>query len=263
MEKKLWYAAFSRDENRGFLCPQCRTKLELDKTTLKVEATTYSQLERKSDEWDPEWSVERFIVFLRCPEKTCGEIVAVSGHISVEPAYQDNGDWQYEGMLAPKSMYPAPHIISLPKNIPGPVLKELELAFQLFWSDYNACATKIRTSLERLMDHFKVVKMYLYKDAKKPTKPGKYRPFDLSIRIDKFISASGDALHKDHLHALRVVGNVGTHKSSLSRTEILDAFEVYEHLLSELVGKKSAQIAKIAKKLRDNTGKRKKGAFDF
>lgn len=78
------------------------------------------------------------------------------------------------------------------------------------------------------------------------------------MRIDKFISASGDLVHKDHLHALRVVGNVGTHKNDLSRDELLQAFEVYEHALGELVGKKTETVAKLAKQLRSKAGKAKK-----
>jgi hypothetical protein len=156
-------------------------------------------------------------------------------------------------------MYPPPPIISLPKNIPAPVREELEFAFQFYWGDYGACATKIRTSVERLMDHFKVAKFRVAKDQRRPNAPGKLKPLDLSARIDKFISATGSVVHKDHLHALRIVGNLGTHNNALNRGELLDAFEIYEHALSELIDKKSAQIGKLAKKLRKQAVKKKKG----
>jgi hypothetical protein len=232
--------------------------LILDQKTLATEETESSKSNHKHEEWEPEWIDERFVCLLRCTSTRCGEIVAVSGKISVEPNYDDeDDDWSYEGLLEPRSMYPPPPIISLPVNVPGPVKEELELAFQFYWGDYGACATKVRTSVERLMDHFKVAKFRIAKDHKKPNAAGKMVPLDLSTRIDKFVSATGALVHKDHLHALRVVGNLGTHKNTLTRTEMLEAFEVYEHALEELVGKKSAQINRVAKKLSKQAGKTK------
>jgi hypothetical protein len=264
VEKSTWLESFSRDDLPPFPCPRCRkVSLRFEAKTLASEEPGFSKAAHSHEAWDPEWIDERFVALLKCAAQKCGEVVALSGKINVEPSYDDAGDWKYEGLLAPKSMYPAPPIISLPKNVPEPVQQELELAFQFYWGDFGACATKIRTSVERLMDHFKVARYRRAKDPKKPNAPGKLKPLDLSTRIDKFISATGAVVHKDHLHALRVVGNLGTHKNVLSRTEILEAFEVYEHALSELIDKKSAQIAKLAKKLKEHTGKPKKSDFPF
>jgi hypothetical protein len=44
---------------------------------------------------------------------------------------------------------------------------------------------------------------------------------------------------------------------------MLEAFEVYEHALGELIGKKPAQIGKLAKKLSKHTGKPKKEEVPF
>jgi Domain of unknown function (DUF4145) len=262
MEKKLWYVAFSRDDVPAFPCPRCKKPtLELDKDTLTIKEPVYSKQGRSHPEWEPDFVTETFIAMLRCRRAECGEIVTLAGEISPEPGYDEDGDLSYEGMLKPRAIYPAPEMISLPRNIPRAVRAELHLAFQLYWADFGACATKLRTSVERLMDHFKVVKYQVVKDPRKPTKRGKLRPYDLSVRIDKFIAATGNVVHQDLLHALRVVGNVGTHRNELDRDEILDAFEVYEHVLSELLDKKSAQITKVARKLRESAGRRKKDVF--
>jgi Domain of unknown function (DUF4145) len=266
MDKSLWLSSFSRTEMPAYPCPRCRKGiLEIDQKTIETEESAASKANQSHEAWEPEWTDEKFVALLRCSSKKCGEIVAVSGKVSVEPSYDDDdeGGWNYEGMLEPKSMYPPPPIISLPSNLPASVKDELDLSFQFYWGDYGACATKIRTSVERLMDHFKVAKFRIAKQPKKPNAPGKMRPLDLSSRIDKFISATGAVIHKDHLHALRVVGNLGSHKNVLSGTEMLDAFEIYEHALGELIGKKSAQIGKLAKKLSKHTGKPKKDAFSF
>lgn len=259
VDKSTWVATFSRSGIPAFPCPRCRrTTLTLDEKTLAAEETETSKANQKHDAWEPEWTEERFVCLFRCSSVKCGEIVAVSGKVSVEPNHDEETGWNYEGMLEPRSMYPPPPIIALPTGVPGPVRDELELAFQFYWGDFGACATKVRTSVERLMDHFKVAKFRIAKNPKKPNSPGKMKPLDLSARIDKFISATGAVVHKDHLHALRVVGNLGTHKNVLSRIEMLEAFEVYEHALEELIGKKSAQIGKLAKKLTKHAGKTKK-----
>jgi hypothetical protein len=260
VDKSTWPATFSRKEAPPYPCPRCRKPtLKLEEKTLVMEETETSKANHKHEAWEPEWTEERFVCLFRCSAAKCGEIVAVSGRVSVEPNYDGDGDWKYEGMLEPKSMYPPPPIIGLPTNVPPAVREELELAFQFYWGDYGACATKIRTSVERLMDHYKVAKFRVAKDSKNPSAPGKLKPLDLSTRIDRFIAATGALVHKDHLHALRVVGNLGTHKNSLSRTEMLEAFEVYEHALEELIAKKSIQISKLAKKLSKHAGKSKKG----
>ena len=262
VDRTLWYAAFLRGELPHYPCPRCnKPSLRLDAETLHVEETRTSKQNRKHPEWDPEWSDEKFVVLLKCTR--CGEVVAVSVVIAVEPNYDEDGDWQYEGFLAPKSMYPAPHIMTLPTELPPEVRHELELAFQYYWSDFGACAMKVRTSVERLLDHFKVARFRRAKDPKKPSSPMKLRPLDLSARIDKFISATGAVVHKDHLHALRVVGNLGTHTNTLTRMEMLDAFEIYEHALSELIDKKSAQITKLARQMSTQLAKKTKKSSKF
>jgi hypothetical protein len=262
VDRTLWHGTFLRTELPHYPCPRCkRPDLTLTQETLHVEETRTSKQNKKSPNWEPEWSDEKFVCLLRCTK--CGDIVSVSGIISVEPNFDEEGDWQYAGFLEPKSMYPSPPIITLPDGLPSLVRAELELAFQFYWGDLGACAMKIRTSVERLMDHFKIARYRRAKDPKKPNSPAKLKPLDLSVRIDKFIAATGALVHKDHLHALRMVGNLGTHNNTLTRTEMLDAFEIYEHALSELVGKKSAQINKLAKTMTTELGKTSKKSSKF
>lgn len=259
LDKSIWAETFSQNDLPAFRCPRCGTNtLKLDDKTLAKEETAASKASQDHEAWEPDWTVERFVVLLRCASGNCGDIVAVSGEVKYEPSYDEDNDWSYEAVLQPKSMFPPPPMIALPAELPESIESELKLAFQFFWADYGACATKIRTSVERLMDHFKVAKVRIVKDPKKPKAPGKLRPLDLGTRIDKFISATGNVVHKEHLHALRVIGNLGTHNNVLTRTEMLEAFEVYEHALEELVGKKSTQIAKLAKKLSQRRGRTKK-----
>ena len=187
VDRSLWHAAFLPTELPHYPCPRCnKPGLTLEQETLHVEETLTSKRNKKSPEWEPEWSDQKFVCLLKCTK--CGDLVSVSGVIAVEPNYDEEGNWHYEGFLEPKSMYPAPPTIVLPDGLPTPVRSELEFAFQFYWGDFGACAMKIRTSVERLMDHFKVARFRRAKNPKKPSAATKLVPLDLSSRIDKFIS---------------------------------------------------------------------------
>jgi hypothetical protein len=242
-DRELWNETFSRGNVPTFQCPRCsKGTLHFDtKQFWKVEPK-YSADEHDHVDWDPWWVTERFTMFLKCGAVKCGEVVVVSGSTVIEEVEDEEGRMTLESLLAPTLMVPAPPIIQVPPDTPKVVQGELQLAFQLFWADLGASATKIRTSVERLMDHFKIAK---FKRAN-----GKLRAIPLYSRIEAFITKNGKMVHKDHLHALRVVGNLGTHSNAATRSDVLEAFQVYEHALDELIGKKSAVIEKLAKKLK-------------
>lgn len=243
IDRTLLIERFSRSDVPSYVCPTCKKgTLEFDGKSIFVAEPAYSVAMHGEDWWDPEHVIERFTMMLKCNLKKCGEQVAVSGRCSVEEVPDGDDSWSYESFLVPLFMFPAPPIIRTPEEIPHEVKEQLEMSFQIFWRDAGACATKIRTSVERLMDHYGVAK---YKRER-----GKLKPLALYARIEKFIAATGEVLHQDHLHALRAIGNLGTHSSMLTRADLLETYEVYEHFLDEVVDKKSKSIAKKAKKLR-------------
>jgi Domain of unknown function (DUF4145) len=242
-DSELWGRKFSSSNVPALPCPSCaKGNLQYDKRQFWKVEPRYSADARSHEDWEPSWISERFTMFLKCDVATCGEVVVVSGSTSVEEVDDEEFGPALESLLIPTSMAPPPPIIQVPEKTPKAVKDELQLAFQLFWADLGASATKIRTSVERLMDHFKVSR---FKRAR-----GKLQPIALYSRIEAFIAKNGKVVHKDHLHALRVVGNVGTHSNAATRSDVLEAFQIYEHALDELIGKKSAIIAKLAKKLK-------------
>jgi hypothetical protein len=149
-------------------------------------------------------------------------------------------------VLRPHSVYPGLPIIALPSEVPLEVQGETEAAFQLFWSDLGASASRLRTSVERVLDHFKIPR----------TKAGGGY-LTLNDRIKEFKKI--DPAHADTFDALRHVGNVGTHLDELKREALLDAYEIYEDALNELFSKKKhkAKIAALTKKLIAAKGKYK------
>jgi hypothetical protein len=120
----------------------------------------------------------KFAMLLDCSNPACGEVVAVSGAGYDILEEDGEGHTKVLGYLDPRSMWPPPPIFRINKRIPQEVVDEIDLSFQMYWADPRVAASRLRTSLERLMDHFKV--------AKTRVMPGKRVRLDLSARIDKF-----------------------------------------------------------------------------
>ena len=49
--------------------------------------------------------------------------------------------------------------------------------------------------------------------------------------------------------ALKIVGNAGSHTTKVTHDDVLDALEIVEHALAEIIDERSARIAKLASKL--------------
>jgi len=163
-----------------------------------------------------------FMGMLDC--RACDGSAAVVGYV------------RKDGVLVPKGIYPAPPIIAVPTTTPRPVVVELDAAFALFWVDLSSCANKIRVSLERLLDSLGL--------PESPT---------LAKRIE---SQGADKLRSEVFHALREVGNVGSHGSGVRREVVLTAFEIYEHQLDILFRPSTGlRIETLAKKIRATKGK--------
>jgi hypothetical protein len=189
---------------------------------------------------------ERFSLLLECSVGTCGELVVVSGDTFVDEEEDEEFRRVWMSQLRPRSIFPAPYIIELPQEVPDAVRRELEEAFGLFWADLNACANRLRTSLERGLDEAGV---------KKFNKTGKRVSLPLAHRIQLFEKEHGADL-SEIFTALRHVGNLGTH-ANVSRTALLTAFTLYEHALSEWFGGHKKKIAALSKKLVRSKGKMK------
>ena len=100
------------------------------------------------------------------------------------------------------------------------------------------------------MDHFGVAKYGIRKDAKRPSAPGKRRVLELSARIDKLPKKIGTTDFSETLHALRIIGNLGTHGDKVPQPAMLDAFQLYEMALAKLFEDKSQNAKAIIKRLK-------------
>jgi hypothetical protein len=247
MERHLWTREwFSKAAIPRFPCPTCQKgvfRYAPDKVI--VLETTYSQLDRRSNpEWSPPDHIEeRFTVLMTCNNSVCGELMVVAGDTALDQVVDQDGDLGWETIFRLRSVFPGPAIIKLSNEVPQSVVDEVHLAFQFYWSHLGTSATRLRTSVERVLDHFEI-----------PTKKAEGGFLSLDARIKQFETI--DPTHAETFNALRFVGNLGTHQNELTREALLDAFEVYEDALDDLFSKVKYKkhIAELKKKLINSKG---------
>jgi hypothetical protein len=150
---------------RNGVCPTCKEgRLSLVEGSLVVEEPEYSKRAVTLDDWEPDWVTERFLMRLKCSREDCGEIVCVTGDTLLADKTDSEGRHHRERDLRPDAMFPAPPIIATPAGTPTEVMNALNSSFAIFWTDLGASASRLRTSLERIMDHYGVAKRRLRRD---------------------------------------------------------------------------------------------------
>ncbi|WP_179874728.1 DUF4145 domain-containing protein [Rhizobium anhuiense] len=244
MKRDLWNHSFSSLPK--WTCPACESgSLIAMEGFPHSEETEESKRERQNHpEWEPEWVRESFVALLKCDE--CGEVVTVAGtkRLWTYEDYENHEQCLGESFFV-RHVYPAPHIIEISEELPAECAEQLELAFELYWVDKAAAANRLRILVERLMDHLNV-------PVEGNGKNDKIRRLNLSERIDEFEKMKPG--HKAALDALRFVGNHGSHAGQSDQEVLLDAFEVLEDALSELIDNKKAKLAAKAKALIQSKG---------
>jgi hypothetical protein len=161
IDRTLWNRLFEPDEIPNLPCPTCKKgRLKSDKDDIIFREPTYSKLEAQHQDWEPDWQTKRFNTFLECDNKKCGEVVAITGDTEIVETFLEDatpeGIWALTEALRPRSMFPSPPLFPIPDSFPKAVAEQLRIAFQLYWSDFPSCISRIRTSLEIALDEKKV-----------------------------------------------------------------------------------------------------------
>ena len=230
----------------AWTCPTCgKGHLLMDGETFNVVETGPSKKARDHEAWDPEWMEERFSGVLECNFDKCNERVAIIGDVLTEEIYSEGGS--YRSIYYPTAFNPAPLPIHIPDETPGDVNQALRLAAGLFWQSREAAGNQIRTAVEYLMDDRRVKK---WKNSK-AAKNSKNR-LTLHGRIELF--KEKDPVTADYLLAIKWLGNSGSHSSGLTRTDVLEAFEMMDVVLNKLYNTRLEVIAKKVKEVNRRKG---------
>jgi hypothetical protein len=231
-------------------CPSCATgTLRLVPKSLVRNETPHSKRGHRHEDWDPDWIEYVFVAWGKCSLENCEAEVAISGVGGIEPSYDEEGGTTWVDYFAPRFCWPMPSIIEVPKKCPDDVKDELKSSFLLFFTDLNAAANHVRIALERLMDHLGV-------PCRQKDKTKKFVDLSLHRRIEIFTKKQ--TVVGAPLMALKWLGNAGSHGRTLSRDDLLDAYDVLEHTLVELIDRRTERVAELARQLTKKHAPRKK-----
>ena len=250
MDRNLWLQPLSPFEAPAWPCPRCRqSALRLIPKVAQSFETADSKRRSKSGDSRPEEVEKLFTAWLRCCDSQCSQEVAVTGTGHPTDINEPEGDSYWEDAFWPRFAHPMPDMFTIPGLCPKDVAQELRAAFQLFWTDKAASANRLRRAIERLLDRERV---------KKRAKNRKGELVDLSLhaRIAEFGKKNQDVAAP--LMALKCLGNAGSHHAEVSEYELLDALEVMEYCVHEMVMRRSAHVRGISKQLSSTHGKAKR-----
>lgn len=243
--------AFQTKSFPEYTCPTCHKGiLFIEHKNIKTYESANSISAHGHDAWEPEWMQGIFFGILKCSNGSCGETVVMTGeYVSKEKHeydYQnDTYDLVVNKLLTPTCFNPAPHIFQLHKELPENINYEIINSFKIFWLDISSCANKIRRVVELIMDDMKIPKTYL--------QSGKRKGYSLHKRIEQFKAKKPE--EADLLMAIKWIGNSGSHTGDgLTKDDILDSYEILEHVTNKLYEKDTKRISKLTKTI----NKRKK-----
>lgn len=249
VNRTLWVSQFGTFPS--WLCPTCQSgNLSLAKDGLKYSEPGYSKAARSEDPWEPDWIEERFSALLNCANTMCGEVVAVVGRTHhVEDHDWDKQEQHWAREFQPTFLTPPPPVFPIPTECPEAVSDELRKAFALLWSDAGSCANRLRTAVEVLLTDRKVP------GKRRSKKNRKWVRMDLHSRVEKF--REKDSETAEYLLAIKWLGNVGSHTDldALTVDDLLNGFELFEHVIQLVYVKHERKMKKIAKTINSRKGR--------
>ncbi len=237
IDKNYWsYLHFREGKSSDITCPTCgKGKMNiLEKFAIQQTRNT---LELLQGDYDIENLDEKFSGLLICDKEYCKEVVAVSG--TAIPELID-GDpeaitREYFQCLIPEYFSPPLKIFPLKDVYPQRVREILEKSFSLFFVDSDSCGNKIRISVEALLDELGV-------EWKKGER--------LHDRINN--NKKTNDFIRDMLLSIKWIGNYGSHNDSISRSDLLDAYEMMNAILDELYDNYTKKLSALSKRINDN-----------
>lgn len=250
MDRRTLKFPFTLENAPDWICPSCgKAPLRIRKDSFAKEERRHSR-DHSHEAWEPEWIEYVYACLLVCSDDQCKEVVASGGTGSVDwSVFEDEHgvpDQVYEDHFRPKFFQPHLKLFPFPKDCPESVTKPLEDSFSLFFSAPHAASNNVRIAIESLLTELKIRRFNLV--------GGKRRFVSLHQRIA--LLPPKYAHLKDLILAIKWLGNAGSHDGGAEVTldDVMDSYELTEHILQEVYAPKLAKLHKLAKKVNKKKG---------
>lgn len=169
------------------------------------------------------------------------------GSVDTDVTFDHDGEPEYEYTLFFKPLFFAPplKLFDVPSAAPDEVQLELQHSFAQFFASPSAALNFARSAVEALLTKLGVKRFVVQK--------GKRRPLSLHARIDLLPAQYSHV--KELLLAIKWLGNAGSHPgSNISTDDVLDAYELIEHVLGALFSGRSKAMKALAKQVNRRKG---------
>ena len=124
--------------------------------------------------------------------------------------------------------------------------KSLNESFKLFFVSPSAAANGVRIALEELLTELKIERYTL-------NRKGEEIRLTLGQRIDKLPDEYSHV--QEMMNAVKWLGNAGSHSNDeIKIDDVMDAYELTEHILEEIYEESKERIEAIARKINENKG---------
>lgn len=250
MDRKLYKVPFTLEKTPDWLCPYCgKGVLRFIDGTFRHEERRHSREARDHDAWDPDWIEYSYSGMLRCSNDQCKECVANTGvgggGIDVVFGHDGEPEQTWADFFRPKYFEPPLAIINLPAEYPNSVTEPLAESFRLFFSSPASASNNIRIALESLLTELGIKRFVV--------KNGKRQFLNLHSRIGLLPVKYTDL--RDLLFAIKWLGNAGSHAdSAVTLDDVMDAYELIDHVLQELYAQRSKKAKDLAKLVNKKKG---------
>jgi hypothetical protein len=150
----------------------------------------------------------------------------------------------FQAALYPIALYPMPRMTDISHD--GPSALEVWNSESLLWLSPSAACSRLRAAVERLLDELRVRRFAREK--------GKRRHLTTHARIAELPNKYAHV--RDHLFALKWLGNEGAHESAVGIADVLDGLEVLENVLDVLFNRRDRDVKVIVKAVLRKKGSR-------
>ncbi len=243
MDRKIFVPPFYPNSLPPWICSLCMegqlTRVKNSFTFIETaKSKKYYEQYRRDGSTDPTWITEIFSVQLIC--SACKEPVLLVGETSYDVEDNYGEGYNYVQKITPKYFSPPVVPFRINENCPEELKRELIAASELYWCSLSASGNRLRSSVEILLNKKRVRKTRISKQGKRVT-------LSLHERIEEFTKKEPEL--GEMLMAVKWLGNPASHLGLLKFGDVLDAFEILEHVIDEMFGGRRKRVKQMAKKI--------------
>jgi hypothetical protein len=250
LDRRALKIPFTRESTPDWVCPRCKKGLlRFVKDKFHTEERKHSKDAHDHEAWDPSWIEYVYSGLLKCSNDNCGEFVANSGSgtVDVDVVIGDDGEPEqtWGDFFRPKYFEPPLRLIDLPEGCPDSVAEPLQESFRLFFSSPASASNNVRIALEALLTELGIKRFN--------SKNGRRLFLNLHSRISLLPPKYSEL--GELLLAIKWLGNAGSHAdSAVTIDDVMDAYELIDHVLQELYAQKTKKAKALAKLINKKKG---------